>query len=158
MNMMDSMDGGMDGCGGGWDGGFDGGMNPMAMFEDMDMGAMMGMMNMMGAMDGKGDGKGGGKGKGKFKKAGGSVPGVTDQRWQGVVKTFNPRGFGFITCDELFEIMGHDVFLHEAQVIELGESSLSPGDAVTFAVFINGKGQPQARDLERASAFSLETC
>lgn len=63
----------------------------------------------------------------------------------GVIKSFNPEnGYGFISCTDLQEKgYSNDVFLHHQQV---GQCRV--GDEVFFTVYLNSKGQPQARDLE----------
>lgn len=73
------------------------------------------------------------------------VPGVTDQRWSGVLKSFNEKtGFGFIECQELKDIYGGDVFVHRAQVAEL---SPTVGMPLEFGVFLNKDEKPQAKDI-----------
>jgi len=63
----------------------------------------------------------------------------------GVIKSFNTEnGYGFISCADLQEKgYSNDVFLHHNQV---GQCRV--GDEVFFTVYLNSKGQPQARDLE----------
>jgi len=63
---------------------------------------------------------------------------------KGTIKSFNvDNGYGFIASPDL-QAMGftNDVFLHHQQ---RGEAKV--GDEVIFTVFLNNKGQPQARDL-----------
>merc|ERR1712087_369985 len=103
----------------------------------------------------KGWGKDGGKasGKGKASKGAASpgksgppessaeMPGVTDQRFVGTIKSFNEqRGFGFIECDELMEQFGGDTFLHNVQM-----QGFEVGQRVSFAVFLNKDGKPQGK-------------
>eukprot|EP00411_Alexandrium_monilatum_P087107 CAMPEP_0175720388 /NCGR_PEP_ID=MMETSP0097-20121207/45171_1 /TAXON_ID=311494 /ORGANISM="Alexandrium monilatum, Strain CCMP3105" /LENGTH=678 /DNA_ID=CAMNT_0017028035 /DNA_START=103 /DNA_END=2140 /DNA_ORIENTATION=- len=62
----------------------------------------------------------------------------------GVIKSiFVDRGFGFIHCPESTRIYARDVFLHQAQAAGLQE-----GQVVSFAVALNGKSQPQAREVK----------
>merc|ERR1719469_360890 len=65
------------------------------------------------------------------------IPGITDTRLEGVVKSFNEsRGYGFIACDDLMAQLGCDCFLHDRQLGEFGV-----GSTVTFAVFLNKEGK-----------------
>lgn len=73
--------------------------------------------------------------------------GVTDVRHDGIVQTFNwQKGFGFIFCEELQKVFGEgvNVFVHTMQI-----GSFQLRDEVTFAVFLNKDGKPQAKDLMR---------
>jgi len=74
------------------------------------------------------------------------IPGVTDSRFVGSIKSFSEKGgYGFITCEEVcsfFEGVS-EVFLHRAQF-----AGFSVGDEVDFAVSINKDGKPQAQDLQ----------
>lgn len=65
--------------------------------------------------------------------------------YTGWVKSFNENnGYGFISCEDLKkEGYNNDVFLHHAQL-----NGNQVGSEVSFAVFLNAKGQPQAKDLE----------
>lgn len=101
----------------------------------------------------KGGGGGGGKGKSGKPSASGDgftppetsmeMPGVTDRSFSGMVKSFNDqKGFGFIACDEIMEQFGGDVFLHHAQFY-----GLEVGQAVSFEVFLNKDGKPQAKQV-----------
>merc|ERR1740123_238431 len=62
----------------------------------------------------------------------------------GRLKTYNTRtGYGFIECAQSYTNYGADVFIHK-------NSMMNPwhiGQPVEFAVVINGKGQPQATDV-----------
>lgn len=95
----------------------------------------------------------GGKGygeKGKGTKSDGGPPmtaveepGVTDRRFDGLIKSFNDKtGFGFISCDELMEMYNCDVFVHHRQM-----ANFSVGTAVSFGVVLNKDHKPQAVDL-----------
>jgi len=71
------------------------------------------------------------------------MPGVTDRRYEGVIKSFSEKtGFGFIACEELTATFGNDVFLHSTMMGGFGV-----GQAVSFSVGLNKTGQPQAKDL-----------
>jgi len=65
--------------------------------------------------------------------------------YTGMIKSFNEaNGYGFISCEDLKKEGYHnDVFLHHAQL-----NGNQVGSEVVFAVFLNAKGQPQAKDLE----------
>ncbi|CAE7818405.1 unnamed protein product [Symbiodinium sp. CCMP2456] len=74
----------------------------------------------------------------------GHVPGLTDRRYEGVIATYRAdKGFGFIRCSELRQKFPEkDVFLHGKQL-----GAFKEGDAVSFAIFLNRDGKPQATDL-----------
>lgn len=127
-----------------------------------DSGATSYVASYASPMLGKGKGKGktlapqfpkGGPGKGvKFTGTGPEMPGITDQRWSGFIKSFNPtKGFGFIACDDLMASFGHDVFLHHLQA-----AGLEVGQAVNFAVFLNKDNKPQAKDVYAEGAEELD--
>jgi len=73
------------------------------------------------------------------------------QRFRGTVKSYSEsNGYGFIGGDEITAALGKDVFLHQREVTEvtgIARPQIPAGVAVTFAVTINPKGQPQAREL-----------
>mmetsp|Transcript_82620 Transcript_82620/g.256643 ORF Transcript_82620/g.256643 Transcript_82620/m.256643 type:complete len:268 (-) Transcript_82620:34-837(-) len=75
------------------------------------------------------------------------LPGVTDQRFEGRFKLwFEEKGFGFIECPALkARFPNVDVFLYRNQ-----KRHFVRGDKVTFSVFMNFKGHPQATELRRA--------
>lgn len=74
------------------------------------------------------------------------VKALAERRAQGYIKSFNPeKGFGFIACDELFKVFGHDVFLHSQQL-----GSFPVGTEVSFAVALNKDNKPQGYDLKEA--------
>jgi len=78
------------------------------------------------------------------------VPGITDRRHEGVLKSFNERnGFGFIENDELKGRYGNDVFVHHAQM-----GNFRVGQALTFNVFLNKDEKPQAKDIRSANEGS----
>jgi len=110
------------------------------------MPTMPGMAGMQGGMGGNPNptmlqqmiGKMGGKG------AGGSSGPVLG-RFSGTIESFNPKsGNGSIRCAEL-QAQGHaaEVFLNQE---ELGEFDV--GAQVSCTVFVNAKGQNEAKDLE----------
>jgi pentatricopeptide repeat protein len=73
------------------------------------------------------------------------VPGVTDRRFVGVIRVFNrERGFGFIHSPELVDRFQERVFLHQLQI-----GPFDVGDSVSFGIFLNKDGKPQAKSLER---------
>jgi len=93
-----------------------------------------------------------GKGKGKeWKEPETSIEmeGVTDQRFNGVIKSYNEgKGFGFIACDEMMAQFGSDVFLHHFQL-----SEFKVGSEVSFGVILNKEGKPQAKELEALASI-----
>jgi len=68
--------------------------------------------------------------------------------WQpyllGRLKTYNKRqGYGFIECPEAFTLYACDVFVHKNEV----PSWCQLGQVVEFTVHLNGRWQPQAKDV-----------
>merc|ERR1712083_833020 len=87
-----------------------------------------------------------GKPKGDHPPSSEEVEGVTDRKFTGTLKSFNEgTGFGFIDCPELKEIYGNDVFVHRMQVE--GVFTPNAGMSLTFGVFLNKDGKPQAKDI-----------
>eukprot|EP00933_Yihiella_yeosuensis_P041466 TRINITY_DN35864_c0_g1_i1.p1 TRINITY_DN35864_c0_g1~~TRINITY_DN35864_c0_g1_i1.p1 ORF type:complete len:212 (-),score=49.41 TRINITY_DN35864_c0_g1_i1:80-664(-) len=76
-----------------------------------------------------------------------TIPGVTDKRFEGNLKMwFDDKGYGFIDNAELKEkFSGMDVFLHLNQ-----KRHFVRGDSVSFGIFKNYRGQPQATELRRS--------
>lgn len=81
------------------------------------------------------------------------MPGVTDRRFEGKIRLFiEDQGYGFIKTDGLSEkfpdkasqVLAQDVFLHRNQ-----KGRFVQGDTVSFTVFINFRGKPQATDLRK---------
>jgi len=74
------------------------------------------------------------------------IPGLTDRRFEGVVTTWNEqRAYGFVECKDIREKYPNgDVFLHANQ-----RRNFKRGDHVSFNVFLNFKGRPQATELRR---------
>mmetsp|Transcript_24394 Transcript_24394/g.44772 ORF Transcript_24394/g.44772 Transcript_24394/m.44772 type:complete len:321 (-) Transcript_24394:142-1104(-) len=68
----------------------------------------------------------------------------TQQRYVGALKSLGDD-YGFIDCPETLSEYGRDVYVSRALVPE----SSRVGDALTFTVFVNVKGQPQARQVAR---------
>lgn len=65
----------------------------------------------------------------------------------GDVKSFDAsHGYGFIRCDETFQVYRRDIFLHGDQLGDFG-----PGDRVSFLVKTGPSGHPQAYGLRDAS-------
>merc|ERR1711870_228541 len=87
-------------------------------------------------------------GEGKAAIAGATVscydmPGITNKRFQGTIKTFNiQNGFGFISSPELAAAFGEqvDAFLHRDEI-----GSHEVGTNVTFAVILSKEGRPRAK-------------
>jgi len=71
---------------------------------------------------------------------------LAKRRASGVVKSFSPQGFGFISCPELKAVFGHDVYVHKHQI-----GMFSPGSEVNFAVMLSKDMKPQAFDLQPIS-------
>merc|ERR1719499_623008 len=75
------------------------------------------------------------------------VPGLTDRRFEGVLRLWvEDKGFGFIMCEEIRQKYPDDVFLHQNQ-----KRHFVRGDHVSFNVFLNFMGKPQATELRRRS-------
>jgi len=81
-----------------------------------------------------------------------SIHGVTDKRFDGKIKAFNERdGYGFVCSEDFEEVWvgkGHqkiDIFLHRNQ-----KGPYEQGDIVSFGIFMNFRGRPQATDLRPA--------
>merc|ERR1712194_131961 len=79
------------------------------------------------------------------------IIGVTDKRWEGYMRLFiedDLHGYGFITCPELRkknpEKFGKDIFVHRHQ-----RNGFRQGSTVSFAVYLNYRGMPQATDLQK---------
>jgi len=71
------------------------------------------------------------------------LPGVTDRRFAGRIVSYKEEeGYGFISCPELYPRFRRDIFLHKLQIRSFGV-----GAPVSFGVFLNKNGQPQAKDL-----------
>eukprot|EP00930_Biecheleria_cincta_P040721 TRINITY_DN27892_c0_g3_i1.p1 TRINITY_DN27892_c0_g3~~TRINITY_DN27892_c0_g3_i1.p1 ORF type:complete len:396 (-),score=68.55 TRINITY_DN27892_c0_g3_i1:212-1399(-) len=81
------------------------------------------------------------------------VPGITDRRFWGTLVKWNSNGgFGFIECPEVSAALGvgSDVFLHSAQV-----GNFQVGARISFGVFLNKDGKPQAKDLQPDAAAPM---
>jgi len=73
--------------------------------------------------------------------------GVTDRRFEGYVhRWFEDKGFGFVSSEELTKKVGSDAFLHGTQ-----KKHFARGEFVTFAVFMNYRGKPQATELRKCN-------
>jgi len=69
--------------------------------------------------------------------------------FQGMVKSIcsqsgSERAYGFIECDDTQAVYGRDVFLHSQQLADL-----QVGSRVSFTVQLNGRGMPQAHNVEQ---------
>lgn len=74
------------------------------------------------------------------------VSGLTDRRFVGVMYLwFEDKGYGFIECPDITKKFGQDAFLHKTQ-----RKHFKRGDYVSFAVYLNYRGKPQATELRRA--------
>jgi len=72
---------------------------------------------------------------------------MTERRSRGTIKSFSEKsGFGFITCPELQDVFGMDVFLHAKQM-----GTLNVGDSVSFSVVLKRDNKPQAYDVHAVS-------
>mmetsp|Transcript_96977 Transcript_96977/g.217305 ORF Transcript_96977/g.217305 Transcript_96977/m.217305 type:complete len:266 (-) Transcript_96977:39-836(-) len=72
------------------------------------------------------------------------MPGITDRRFMGRIVSYKEdEGYGFISCPDLYPRFQRDVFLHKYQIGKFGVDSF-----VSFGVFLNKNGHPQAKDLE----------
>jgi len=66
-----------------------------------------------------------------------------DGLFSGIVKSFKQdQGYGFISCDETWQLYHSDIFLHQNEAI-----GLEVGSQVSFRVHLNGRGQPQANSV-----------
>jgi len=73
-----------------------------------------------------------------------NVAGLTDRRFEGqIVKYLMDKGFGFIRCQELRQrFPDRDIFVHQKQL-----GNFKEGENVSFGVFLNRDGKPQATEL-----------
>lgn len=83
---------------------------------------------------------------GEASKSAVEVPGVTDRRFVGTVKS-RGKDYGFVLCEEFAFAYQHgdNVYVHVTSLRDF-----KPGDQVSFAVLVNEKGKPQAVDLQIA--------
>jgi len=74
------------------------------------------------------------------------VPGLTDKRFEGRLKLwFEDKGYGFIECNGIKQFPDVDVFLHQNQ-----KRHFWRGAWISFGVFLNFRGKPQATELRLA--------
>lgn len=74
----------------------------------------------------------------------------TVARYSGTVKRFHVSGgYGFIKCPETFAKFKLDVFVHCNEM-----AGIFVGQNVSFAVQLNDRGQPQAKDVRAADVSS----
>jgi len=100
-----------------------------------------------GGYGGKGDDKGKGKSKGNFLGATMTDDAAHIGDYEGTIKSFNEKnGYGFIDCADLKAEYNNDCFLHHNDLASFGV-----GDNVSFAVFLNSAGKPQAKNLTESS-------
>lgn len=69
--------------------------------------------------------------------------GIFYKKYHGRVKSLKSDSFGFIECKELFDLFGRDVFVSPSQL-----KDCEVGADVTFGIFLNAKGQPQAKRIK----------
>lgn len=80
------------------------------------------------------------------------VPGVTDTRWIGTVKSFKEGKFGFLNCTELQEMYdGQEIYVHWDQM-----GGYTAGDTISFAVIVNEANRLKAVDLQGPEAGTWE--
>eukprot|EP00928_Gymnodinium_smaydae_P026848 TRINITY_DN20954_c0_g1_i1.p1 TRINITY_DN20954_c0_g1~~TRINITY_DN20954_c0_g1_i1.p1 ORF type:complete len:512 (-),score=86.46 TRINITY_DN20954_c0_g1_i1:97-1632(-) len=73
--------------------------------------------------------------------------------YKGRLKSFSPKdGYGFITCDELYEVHRRDVYVHGS----LLPPDASAGCIVRFHVAFNLRGQPQASYIDHVELLTLD--
>jgi len=65
-----------------------------------------------------------------------------EARFVGKIVAFQPQGYGFIHCDEVFERYQRDVFLGKA-----AGKGRNVGDVVSFGISMGRLGFPQAKDV-----------
>lgn len=102
---------------------------------------------------GKGAAKGG-KERGDAPPTSEEIPGLTDERFVGTVKSFSwSNGYGFIISEEVSSKFEENVqvFVHQGQI-----GSFGVGDEVSFEVFLNKNRKPQAKKLESASSYKRQ--
>lgn len=69
--------------------------------------------------------------------------------YTGTIKSFNAvEGYGFISCPEISEKHGCDVFMHQKQFFDC-PVQIKVGDSVRFKLEMSRQGKPQARDLDK---------
>lgn len=69
-------------------------------------------------------------------------PSAEEEEYVGEVKSLGQKeGYGFISCPELHDLFGRDVFLHQSQ-----SEGFKVGDRVRFRAHVK-RGQPQAREV-----------
>lgn len=68
-------------------------------------------------------------------------------RYLGTVKSFSPtNGYGFISCDQVSELAGRDIFMDRVQMSS--GKGLFQGQVVEFSVAYSTRGEPQARQID----------
>jgi len=68
----------------------------------------------------------------------------------GVIKQYNEKGFGFISCDRTRSIFERDVFVHSK---ELGGHVPTVGEGVRFVLSIAEDGRPEATQVQFGYGF-----
>mmetsp|Transcript_11294 Transcript_11294/g.25303 ORF Transcript_11294/g.25303 Transcript_11294/m.25303 type:complete len:280 (-) Transcript_11294:160-999(-) len=74
---------------------------------------------------------------------------LSKRRSVGVIKSWSPNGFGFISCPELREVFGNDAYVHRNQI-----GQFQQGQEVSFAVLLSKDLKPQAFDLQPSTGMS----
>jgi cold shock CspA family protein len=74
-----------------------------------------------------------------------SADGFQGATYNGVIKHFQQdKGWGFITCEDVTNLFGKDLFLHKREVPQsLGRLPVA-GEQVQFTVNVNSSGRPEA--------------
>eukprot|EP00927_Polykrikos_kofoidii_P004221 TRINITY_DN11678_c0_g1_i1.p1 TRINITY_DN11678_c0_g1~~TRINITY_DN11678_c0_g1_i1.p1 ORF type:complete len:430 (-),score=62.92 TRINITY_DN11678_c0_g1_i1:201-1382(-) len=73
-------------------------------------------------------------------------PSLGNASFTGYVKSWDIfKGYGFIICEESFNIYGRDVFVHNSQ---LWGRIPRPGEEMRFNVLVGADGRPEARGVE----------
>jgi len=80
------------------------------------------------------------------------IEGVTDRRWNGLVKSAKEGKFGFLVSEELTaaspQTGSQDIYVHWNHV-----KDFTIGDAVSFAVIVNEKGGLKAVDVQAIGIY-----
>lgn len=83
-----------------------------------------------------------------------SVSEMVGETFNGRIKSFNSgRGLGFISCYDLQRVFGgRDIYLSKTQA---PEGRIAVGQEVEFSLWIDRKGQPQARNVRFVKQGSM---
>lgn len=99
-------------------------------------------------------GKGRPSSRAKDASVGHHVPGLSDRRFRGRVKSYGKKyGYGFIISDELKDRFDKDIFAHAHELERLTkELEETIGKDVTFSVLLTEEDKPIAIDIEYDTA------